>query len=168
MIALARARTCDQESFTYSPQTVHTTKFSLSITSTIEATPTTALPNEALDKLYTESIEKRRGIRRNSAHYGWLYKSQALGRLREMYQVETRILSADSSPHKILLDSECNAESFLYVGVQNKGDRDRITSFCSSHFLGSDGMIFDAENIKDPDRKISGKALSPSEVWQSN
>lgn len=71
-------------------------------------------------------------------------------------------------PHKILLDSECSVESFLYVDLQNKGDRDRITPFCSSHFLGSDGMIFDTENIKDPDRKISGKALSPSEVWQSH
>lgn len=100
LLGLKGHSTCDQESFTYSPQTVHTTKFSLSITSTLEATPTTAPPNEALDKLYTESIEKRRGIRRNSAHYGWLYKSQAFGRLREMHQVENRIMSADSSRTK--------------------------------------------------------------------
>lgn len=134
----------------------------------MEATPTTATSNEALDKLYTESIEKGQRIHRKFGTIRVAVQKPSPGRLREMYQVQTGIMRAASSLHKIFLDSKCNTEGFLYVDVQNKGDQDWTIAFYSNHSHGSDGVIVAAENFKERDKNVSGKASFPSEVlWQS-
>lgn len=86
----------------------------------------------ALKKLYTESIEESRGTRRK------------LGTIRVAVRKPTR--------HRMLLDSKCNAEGFLwlYFNVQNKKvtETGSLPSVGTIGF-GSDSMIFSAaENIK--------------------
>lgn len=60
-------------------------------------------------------------------------QKSSLGRLREMYQVETGLWT-HSSLCKILLDSKCKAENFLYVEVQNKGDPDWFGPIYLNHY----------------------------------
>lgn len=100
------------------------------------------------------ALKKVGGLAENSAQYEWLYESQALIGFRadvssrnwdhECYKIQTR--------HRILLDSKCNAEGFLwlYVNVQNKKvtETGSLPSVGTIGF-GSDSMIFSAaENIK--------------------
>ncbi|MCJ1344702.1 hypothetical protein MMC31_002905 [Peltigera leucophlebia] len=134
----------------------------------MEATPTsTACPNEALDKLYAESIEKGRRIQRKFGTIRVAVHKPSPGQLREMYHVKTGVMGASSSLHKTLLDSNCNTEGFLYVDVQNKGDKAWSRAFYSNHSHGNDGVIVAAENFKKRDKSVSGKTLFPQKFYGS-
>ncbi len=135
----------------------------------MEAHPTsTAYPNEAIEKLYAESIEKGRRIHRKFGIVIVAAPKPSPGQLLELYQVRTGPRKPCLSLHKTLLDSNCGTKDFFYVDVQNKDDKDWSQTFYSNYSHGKDGVIVAAENFKELDKNVLGRTLFPSEVlWQS-